>query len=160
MAKIGGEASAVPEYKMPGNKKSIKAEALLKAAAKKNPAVTAMLNALKKLVPGLNVAAIMLDSDTLGSASRDDKPEATEAVAQYLFDNGGQWPDEGPGSFKEGYKGDRTEILNLYQAMVEQASLRDMAHEQDMKTSEKMPLYSTEQQEQMREAQKAYLRNM
>jgi len=44
--------------------------------------------------------------------------------------------------------------------MVEQASLRDMAHEQDMKTSEKMPLYSPEQQEQMREAQKAYLRNM
>ena len=159
MAKIGGEASAVPEYKMPGNKKSIKAEALLKAAAKKNPAVTAMLNALKKLVPGLNVAAIMLDSDTLGS-STPNNPKATEAVAQYLFDNGGQWPDEGPGSFKEGYKGDKTEILNLYQAMVEQASLRDMAHEQDMKTSEKMPLYSTEQQEQMREAQKAYLRNM
>ena len=158
MAKIGGEASAVPEYKIAGNKKSIKAEALLKEAAKKNPAVTAMLNALKKLVPGLNVAALMLDSDTLGS-STPSNPKAAEAVAQYLFDNGGQWPDEGPGSFKEGYKGDKTEILNLYQAMVEQASLRDMANS-DMRTSEKMPLYSPEQQEQMQEAQKTYLRNL
>ena len=183
MAKIGGEASAIPEYKirrvkpraksnmprystanfksnMPivSPKKSLMAEQLLQEAAKKNPAVQAMLNGLKKLVPGLNVSALMLDSSRIEAPVIAD-PKDTEAVAQFLFDNGGRWPDEGIGSFKEGYKGDREGILNLYQAMVQQAAHDQMA-ESDMKTQEKYQLYDPDERKSLADKRATFLKNL
>ena len=183
MAKIGGEPSAVPEFKIDKNilkhqqqesrkpdvrrkgravdrfvNKSIKPEDLIKAAAKKNPAVNVLLNALKQFIPGLNIAAFSLDP-SVSRAPVQSNPETTEAVAEFLFKNGGRWPDEGPHSFQEGARGDKEAILNLYQAMVEQAALEQMA-ESDMKTQEKYQLYDPDERKSFEDKRVNFLKNL
>lgn len=199
MAKIGGEASAVPEYKISKNvlkhqqqeskkpparrkgrainrfvNKSIKPEELIKQATKMNPAVGTVLKALKGFIPGatfVSVASLLLEGDPTARGeeqlaqwkdaerAKDDKSSITESVAQFLFDNGGRWPDEGIGSFKEGYKGDREGILNLYQAMVQQAAHDQMA-ESDMKTQEKYQLYDPDERKSLEDKRATFLKNL
>ena len=110
-------------------------------------------------MPGLTGQTVLLDllaNPGTAHAPSTASPEDIEKVAQFMFENGGRWPDQ---SFKEGYRGDPTESLAIYQAMVEQAAHNQMA-ESDMKTQEKMQFYEPEQQQSFQDRSAEFLRNM
>ena len=133
MAKIGGGSGKMPEYKT--QKKSLKAEKLLAEAIKKNPeAKTAN-------------APIMAEEEKM------------QKVAQFMFENGGRWPDK---SIKEGYSTgvDPAQTLLMYKAMVEESALQQMAEQSDMKTQEKMQFFNPDQQKSFQEKSAEFLRNM
>ena len=159
MAKIGGGSGIMEEYKFAPEKKSIKTERLMRDAIAKNPEAKTLIGKLRKLIPGLASQTVLLDllaNPGTAHAPSTASPESVEKVAQFMFENGGRWPDK---SFKEGYRGDPTESLALYRAMVEQSAQNQMA-ESDMKTQEKMQFYEPEQQQSFQDRSAEFLRNM
>ena len=148
----------IPADLAPKNK-SIKAEELIRKSIAKNPEARTLISKLRKLMPGLTGQTVLLDllaNPGTAHAPSTASPEDIEKVAQFMFENGGRWPDQ---SFKEGYRGDPTESLAIYQAMVEQAAHNQMA-ESDMKTQEKMQFYEPEQQQSFQDRSAEFLRNM
>ena len=159
MAKIGGGSGIMEEYKFAPEKKSIKTEKLMRDALAKNPEAKTLIGKLRKLIPGLASQTVLLDllaNPGTAHAPSTASPESVEKVAEFMFENGGRWPDK---SFKEGYRGDPTESLALYRAMVEQSAQNQMA-ESDMKTQEKMQFYEPEQQQSFQDRSAEFLRNM
>jgi hypothetical protein len=148
----------IPADLAPENK-SIKIEKLMRDAIAKNPEAKTLISKLKKLIPGLTSQTVLLDllaNPGTAHAPSTASPESIEKVAQFMFENGGRWPDK---SFKEGYRGDPTESLAIYRAMVEQSAQNQMA-ESDMKTQEKMQFYEPEQQQSFQDRSAEFLRNM
>ena len=160
MAKIGGGSGTMPEYKI--KKKSLKAEkeAILKAS-RKNPDVKLLLGKLKKLIPGLASQTVLLDllaSPGTAQAPSSASQDTVEQVAQFLFENGGRWPDK---AFKEGYRGDPAASMAIYKSMVEENTLRRMADSSDMSTKGgDQQWYTPEQQETLKDRQDLFMRNL
>ena len=161
MAKIGGGSGTMEEYKFAPEKKSIKTERLLAAAAKKRAGASTIWKQLKKLLPmpGLGTPTVLLDllasPSIVGAGSHISDPENTEKMAQFLFENGGRWPTE-----KGYHQVDPTEALDLYQAKVQQAALNQIDESEGRLTPETMQFYDNDQQKSFQDRSAEFLRNM